>query len=530
MHQRVPHRDRLSVGLAAAAFALVACAAPAGPERADAVSFDPDHVVEVDVAIAPSHWDALRAQTRSWVAIYDACQAAPFESPFTWFDAAVTIDGVRADARVRKRGFLGSLDDERPSLRIRLDGAPDVVLHNAKQDPSLVRQCLAYATFAAAALPAPRCNFARVRVNGADLGVYVHVEDVDGDFLARHFGDAGGALYEGTYSDFRAGWTDTFEVEEGAGDPARIAAVVDALERPDDEVEDALAELVDVDALLRFWAVEELVGHRDGFVGNANNYFLYDDPTSGRLHLIPWGVDQTFFADAADVVPASMAPWRLARIESARQRYLATRRAVLDAWDEAAVLAEIDRMEALLAPATPPLDDVRAFVRGRRAALEAPPALGPLNEPLCFEELGELRGALATTFGTTAADAFTAGAGDLAVTLDGAALAFDDVGAAAGWDAYAPGQARLELLGARADGTVELLVLQTDAARLAPGATLPIDWVAVVGILYEYAPATGALSVAGLVPDGTLVLTEAAPTADAPVRAKLHGRLVRSPR
>lgn len=31
--------------------------------------------------------------------------------------------------------------------------------------------------------------------------------------------------------------------------------------------------MVDLDRLMTFWAVEVLLTHRDGFAGNANNYF-----------------------------------------------------------------------------------------------------------------------------------------------------------------------------------------------------------------------------------------------------------------
>src|SRR6185503_8445377 len=113
--------------------------------------------------------------------------------------------------------------------------------------------------------------------------------------LARHFADARGPLYEATYSDFRAGWTATFEREDGGPEDRRdLDAVVAALDQPDAELMAALDRVVDVDRLFRFWAVEVLVGHRDGYAGNANNYYAYHDPASDRFHLIPWGADRAF--------------------------------------------------------------------------------------------------------------------------------------------------------------------------------------------------------------------------------------------
>jgi len=46
------------------------------------------------------------------------CLLQPFAKPFGWFEATVTVDGLRRErVAVRKKGFLGSLNDERPALR-----------------------------------------------------------------------------------------------------------------------------------------------------------------------------------------------------------------------------------------------------------------------------------------------------------------------------------------------------------------------------------------------------------------------------
>ena len=62
-----------------------------------------------------------------------------------------------------------------------------------------------------AGLPAPRCNMARVSMNGDDLGIYVNVEPVKKKFLRENFSDDEGDLYEGTITDFTRAWYSTFE-------------------------------------------------------------------------------------------------------------------------------------------------------------------------------------------------------------------------------------------------------------------------------------------------------------------------------
>ena len=96
-------------------------------------------------------------------------------------------------------------------------GLERLTLNNNIQDPSLVKQYLSYKLFRKAGLPAPRCNFARVHVNGQYLGVYTNVESIRKPFLKRAFNDSDGDLYEGMINDFREGMYETFEVKDGAG-------------------------------------------------------------------------------------------------------------------------------------------------------------------------------------------------------------------------------------------------------------------------------------------------------------------------
>ena len=210
----------------------------AGVEDADAGStyadadwlFEPDRLLAVEIEITESNWDQLRLQTRNILEILGPeCGTAPSSSPFTYVEATVTIDGqTTAQVGVRKKGFLGSLDTEKPSLKIKFNefvegqlfsGTKRLTLNNGKQDPSLLNQCLGYKIFNDAGIGAPRCNFATVSVNGRDLGVYVNVESVKKPFLARHFDDNDGNLYEGTLSDFRTGWTSTFERKTNKSEP-----------------------------------------------------------------------------------------------------------------------------------------------------------------------------------------------------------------------------------------------------------------------------------------------------------------------
>jgi hypothetical protein len=404
--------------------------------------YDPAAVLSIDLTIAPDDWDALRLQQRNVLGVLgETCGEAPAPDAFSYVPASVTIDGQPVDdIGVRKKGFLGSLDDTRPSLILDFDryvedqqfsGTRKLTLNNNKQDPSLVHQCLGYGVFAAAGIPAPRCNVAVVSVNGEPLGVYTNVEPLGEPMLGRHFADDEGNLYEGTLSDFRDGWIGTFERKTNESDPSRadLEAVAAALALADDDaMAAALEELIDVDQFMRFWAVETVLAHWDGYAGNNNNFFVYGDPTSGRLQFLPWGTDQ-IFVPSYPLDPAatrSLLPRRLWLHPASRARYLAIYDDVLaTVYDDAALLADVDRLEALVSPHVlaadqaafaAAIDDLRATLAGREAALVAARTgadasdAEPLAEPLCFDEFGTLAATFDVPYGGTSTD----------VTLDAA--------------------------------------------------------------------------------------------------------------
>ncbi len=392
------------------------------PHPSDAY-FALDHVLDIAVEMAPEDWDSLRVQTRTLEDILGGsdCLAQPVAEIYSWFPATVTVDGdTYAEVGVRKKGFLGSLDTEKPALKVRFDKFVDkqllgdlmerMTLNNSIQDDSMINTCLAYSVFATAGLPTPRCNFATVTVNGKNLGLYVHVEDIKTSLLERSFANAQGNLYEGTISDFRPGFRGTFEkkTNEDIADWSDIDAVIDALQVHSPAGLEALDTLLDRDRFLAFWATEVLVGHYDGYAGNLNNFHLYREP-DGPFVFIPWGVDQVFessdvpWDDIKDSPPAVLAhgaiAHRLYRDNAARAAYADRLRELLDTvWNEEELLQRTDAMAAIVqmnarpeqrAAAARDTDRVRRFIRERRAEILANLEPKPPDWPWPMTEAGD---------------------------------------------------------------------------------------------------------------------------------------------
>lgn len=528
---------------------MVVDAAPpdAGPDYRDADwLFDGARVLQVELTLAPADWDTVRLQTRNPMSALgpDICGLAPSPSPFTYVPASVRIDGEEvAQVGLRKKGFFGSADNVRPSLVVDFDrlvpgqhfhGLRKMTLNNNRQDPGNLNQCLGYGVFTAAGVPAPRCTFAAVSVNGVPLGVYTHVEAVGKPMLGLHFADVGGNLYEGALSDFRDGWMGTFERKTNEGDPDRsdLEAVRAALALTDDAaMVAAVAPLVDLDAFYRLWAVETITTHIDGYAGNNNNFFLYRDPLDRRFRFLPWGNDGSFI-DGWPTDPGmtrSTLTRRLYAHAPTRAAYLAAYQQVLDqVWDDAAMVAEVDRLAALLdahVPATARagfdarVAQVRSHLTGREAVLRAglaaagPGDLDALAVSLCFHQVGTVGATFTASHGAIGTTA------TIAAQLGGGPLPLTDLRVLPAASDQVPGRTQLVLQGTDGAGRSLFVLVVWPSSQASPG-SIDLGGTGVDANVFIL-PAGGGPAEALYFLDGTLTLDQAAPVAGAPWRGSI---------
>ncbi len=514
--------------------------------------FDPDHILEVSITLAPADWAVLRAQPDVIGMPKTTCANQPTDGPYDYFPGEITIDGTTvANVGVRKKGSFGSLSTSRPGLKIkankftsgqRIFGLKRLTLNNNHQDDTRISQCLGYDLFRAAGLPAPRCSFAHVTVNGEDLGIYSNVESIKKDFLGRHFSDASGNLYE-SGGEFLPGRTGGFQpkVNKDAPDCSDLLPVVTALQSSDSELFANLNSVVDMDAFMTYWAMEALTDHWDGYANNRNNYFFYHDPTSDQFHFIPWGIDDLFSGRERTTRPYSVfscdsMAWRLYDVPQTRAMYVAKlRELITGVWDESHILAEISRMEALIAPIEDPtntgdfakeIQGVRGFVSSRSAQLLAELDAGPpvwpyaMGEESCVINIGSISATFETTWDTL--QDYSTGSGTINGTVSGVAVDTTTVPSGAGPD---EGKAVIRLLGHLDDGTYAVVYLIiNDATKFVPG-TLPLDLVNAIGVMVFYDPVTDTSHGGGLIVGGQLTLTSAGMGTDAPIVGSFTGEV-----
>ena len=529
--------------------------------------FDPEILHQIRIQLPAPEWEALRREAPDILAQLGP-QRTNGLAARAYRDHAgeIALDGAAwIGARIRKRGFIGSVSRERPALNIEFPDATDrrgpggwrrLTLANTQQDASGLHLSLANAFFREAGVPASRTALVQVEVNGEALGVYTMVEPVDRDFLVRHFGDGSGPLWEGALTDLRRGSLRSFEAKRGTRpeDLAVLEEVADLLV-PEKEVDwERVAQRVDLDQFLGFWAAEVLVDHWDGYANNQNNYFIHRRASDGRLVFLPWGADQCL---------GSPNPFTPARAPvSVRATGLLARRLYADpvwrgkyrqrlgellaqAWDESRWLGEISRLDRLIGTNAWPgitgrkqvVQRTREFVRKRKTSL-ARDLSGPAPEWRFPERTNSMLGfwgRVSAQFETAfhprlPIDWFTNGIVDFKLELDGQPRPFTRAGVSVsrGFDARETNKVSLSVLGMHGGATFLVPSVQVWKEDFVVGRPVRIDFFANQGFFFEGMPMAGQGG-AGIL-SGTLHFDAVGTSEGDPVKGRLEADIWRLPR
>ena len=205
---------------------------------------------------------------------------------------------------------------QKPSMRIQFNwgdalkgqrflGLKNMTLHSLTQDNSLVHELGAYKLYNAMGVVAPSTGWAEVFVNGKSKGVYLNVETPDDILLSKRFKDPTQHLYEGqAFADLKLGndsggeYEGKFTLDEGWATTPNKADLTALIEAANVEAPkawwDGLAKRIDRTSMVKMFAVDNFLGHWDGYSGSIiNNYFLRSNSKS-VFTFLPWGADQTF--------------------------------------------------------------------------------------------------------------------------------------------------------------------------------------------------------------------------------------------
>jgi len=196
----------------------------------------------------------------------------------------------------------------------RFYGMKKINLHALTADDTKMHDMLAYELYREMGIHAPRTSYANVYVNNRLVGLFLAVEDIDGRFTKSRWPDYGdGNLYKEKWpasnkTNYYLEGLKTNDDPDDNPNVRRMLSYYDAIQSSDERTfEQNLSQYMDFDYFLRYMAVDVAIQNWDGIRSwysdktalkwaNNHNYYMYEEENAGgKVWLVPWDLDNTFY-------------------------------------------------------------------------------------------------------------------------------------------------------------------------------------------------------------------------------------------
>ncbi len=270
------------------------------------ILFDDAEVHTIDLVVNDKEAFFADAGKRNYV----SCQAV--------------IDGDAANnvgLRVKGKTELGNVGEEsrrRFSFRLEFDhyqlgetwhGLDKLDLNNLIQDATCMKEYLTYSLMRDFGVPAPLASYAKVTINGEEIGLYLAVEGVEDSFISRNYGTERTVLYrpesppdpeaedprrsEAVQLKYIDDDPESYEAlfEDAGSEPEdrkRLIALIRKLNGYED-----LDRILDTEEVIRYFVVHNFTVNDDSYTGRTvGNYVLVC--RDGRLAMVPWDYNTAY--------------------------------------------------------------------------------------------------------------------------------------------------------------------------------------------------------------------------------------------
>lgn len=263
-------------------------------------AFSPDEVKSLSITISDENWNDILNN--------------PLDEEY--HEASITFNGITLDSvAIRTKGnssltSVANSPSDRYSFKVDINeyvdgqtffGLKKFTLHNSYNDPTYMRETIAYDLMNEMGVEAPQHAYVNFYVNGELFGFYLMVEAIDSKFLENNFANANGDLYkpDGTGSDLV--WIDdnissyadiNLKTNEDTSDNGALINFVE-------QINQGSNDFTNIDGLLRYLSVSVALSNLDSYHGTlAHNYYLYDQ--DGVFSILPWDFNEAFGTFAMD--------------------------------------------------------------------------------------------------------------------------------------------------------------------------------------------------------------------------------------
>ncbi|MBT6010673.1 MAG: T9SS type A sorting domain-containing protein [Candidatus Marinimicrobia bacterium] len=207
-------------------------------------------------------------------------------------------------------------------------------LNGEHNDPSIMRSKIAWDHYQKNGMATTRAAHCAVYINDVYYGLYISIEHIDEEFLKNHFEDDSGNLWKClwpadlTYrgpnaSDYHPYQDESrpyeLKTNEDLYDYSELARLITVLhETPSALFPDSLEQVLVVPDVLKYAAMNILMGNWDDYWFLRNNYYLYHDPSLERIRFIPYDYDNSFSIDWFNVDWTQVNPYSFMTIEESQ--------------------------------------------------------------------------------------------------------------------------------------------------------------------------------------------------------------------
>lgn len=258
-----------------------------------------------------NYWDSL--------GIYRKWQDS-LETPF-YMQAAITIDGktlYSCGVRFKGESSYQFHPGRKKPFRIKFNrfvkgqdfnGLEEINLNNNFKDPTMIREKIYLDLMHKYNLPAPRATYAKVYLNDKYLGLYLVTDNIDDIFLKQRFNDSRGNLFQGEplanlvyYGNDPNKYYQKYILRNNRtkndwSDLIKLIKTINDSTLNESEYMKRLDSNIDLDQMLRSWAINNLLGNIDAYnMFYPHNYFLYHDSLTFRWYWISLDGNYAFAA------------------------------------------------------------------------------------------------------------------------------------------------------------------------------------------------------------------------------------------
>jgi spore coat protein H len=287
------------------------------------VVFEEGKVLRLDVVIAATKWSEMQSDLskninmgsqvtptdNEWVPVWVPC-SLKFNGK-EWYKVGIRYKGNSSLKECVRRGVkkysfkldFDQFEDNYPEIKNqRFYGFKQLNLSNGFDDMTLMREKTSDDLFREFGISSARASFCQVWIDfgmGAKyFGLYTLIEEVDNTVIETQF-MGGGNLYkpEGTAATFANG---SYNISQfyrktnlETSDYSDVRAFYDALNSPlrtsDPTAWKTKLEIAfNVPHFLKWLAANTVIQNWDTYGKMSHNYYLYNDPATGKLTWIPW--------------------------------------------------------------------------------------------------------------------------------------------------------------------------------------------------------------------------------------------------